>query len=635
MAMATALVILTGLLRHKTPWLRIILSIIALFLSIGVITRPDPGATSSARLVMWQGTLHMIEHRPWLGYGPEAFEPNFQDYQPAELKAYGSTQITVDHAHNLWLDIAVEKGIAGLAVYLSFLSFLVVMSVRGLKKHKEGAYRSTLGALVASVFAFIVAHQFTFPTIVSSSLFWIIAGTAVSLASYAPMISAPQMSQRSTFKTDKQTRRYQWGGAMLVGILVTLALIVAIDRPGVNPTQRRELRGLQDGWAIDNVCRVMFTPEVARQMNAAGAGWVRINFRLGAFRDWTETQTCHGRSAMDLYDEVIDNALANGLQVLALLGPEAWPGTQSEWQANSAEMDLGNGDNGYIAYFATDAALPLIRHFGEHVSAWEIWNEPNAYTTYSPTAGYQGATFIYPSNLAWLLARVYTGIREQTNVKTALISGGIFSHDLSGLALSQVPGDSPKRGEARGSGYIVNPGESTDAREPLFATGSNYLRAVYEQGITHAAWRDILVAYGSYPLDAVGQHLYIDQATLTSADRIEGYLQDVRNAYCAYEGSTTLKKTILTEVGWTSPGPGEQVQAQNLRVAYEQFAQTEYVQTAFWFQLRDIAPAELYYGLLTPFGSPWVRKPAWFAYRGYRFDLFRLQPIRELQSNSR
>jgi hypothetical protein len=581
---------------------------------------------------MWQGALHMIEDHPWLGYGLEAFEPNFQRYQPAELQAYGSTQVTIDHAHNLWLDITAEKGVVGLTAYLAFLSFLVVVSVRGLKGCERGACRWTPGALVASMAAFIVAHQFTFPTIVPSAIFWICAGAIVSLAAYTPMVPVPRTP---ALGTERNTRRYRRGGAVLVGLLITLAVAVALERPGASPAQRRELRGLQDGWAIDNVCRVMFTPDVARQIKTAGAGWVRINFRLGAFRDWTETQTCHGRSAMDLYDEVIHDALTNGLQVLALLGPEAWPGTQSEWQANSAEMNLGNGDNSYIAQFATDAAVPLIKHFGERVSAWEIWNEPNAYTTYSPTEGYRGATFIYPSNLAWLLARIYTGTHGPGDVKARLVSGGIFSHDQSGLALSQVLGDSPKRGEAWGPGYVVKMGQNADAQEAPFATGSNYLRAVYEQGIAYAAWEDILAVYGSYPLDAIGQHLYIDQATLTSADRIEGYLQDVRNAYCAYEGSTTLKKTILTEVGWTSPGPGEQIQAQNLRVAYEQFAKTDYVQTAFWFQLRDIAPAELYYGLLTPFGSPWVRKPAWVAYRGYSIDLLRLRPIRGSQSDNR
>jgi hypothetical protein len=213
-------------------------------------------------------------------------------------------------------------------------------------------------------------------------------------------------------------------------------------------------------------------------------------------------------------------------------------------------------------------------------------------------------------------------------VKICLISGGIFSHDQSGLALSRVSGDSPKRGEAWESGYTSTTGSNANRQEPQLSAGSDYLRTVYEQGKHNAAWEQIHTAYGSYPLDAIGQHLYINQANLTSADRIAVYLQDVRDAYGLYEGASTTKKTVLTEVGWTSTGPGEQIQAQNLRVAYEQFAKVDYLQTAFWFQLRDIAPADLYYGLLTPFGSPWVRKPAWSAYRGYKIDLLRLLPFR-------
>jgi hypothetical protein len=96
-------------------------------------------------------------------------------------------------------------------------------------------------------------------------------------------------------------------------------------------------RGLQDGWAIDDSCGVMFTPEVARVIANSGAAWARINFRLGASQTWTETLTCDGISALDLYDTVVDTAQAEGLQVLGLLSNESWPGSHAEWQANSAE----------------------------------------------------------------------------------------------------------------------------------------------------------------------------------------------------------------------------------------------------------------------------------------------------------
>jgi hypothetical protein len=50
-------------------------------------------------------------------------------------------------------------------------------------------------------------------------------------------------------------------------------------------------------------------------------------------------------------------------------------------------------------------------------------------------------------------------------------------------------------------------------------------------------------------MDAIGQHLYIDQGGLTTSSKVASYLQDVRNAYVAFEGAATPKKTQVTEFG--------------------------------------------------------------------------------------
>ena len=142
--------------------------------------------------------------------------------------------------------------------------------------------------------------------------------------------------------------------ALVLSILL-IVLLLAVG-PGQALAVSPGNQGLQDGWAIDNGAidndgNVLFTHEVAAKIAEAGAGWVRINFRLGAFKDWTETGT-FGHSALSLYDEVVANARANHLKVLGLLCNEAWPGVQSDWQANNAERDRGTGDNAYLSNFS-------------------------------------------------------------------------------------------------------------------------------------------------------------------------------------------------------------------------------------------------------------------------------------------
>jgi hypothetical protein len=378
-------------------------------------------------------------------------------------------------------------------------------------------------------------------------------------------------------------------------------------------------RGLQDGWAIDNSCGVMFTPQVAEAMADAGAAWVRINFRLGASPSWTEPAPC-GKPALELYDAVVDNARAEGLQVLGLLSNESWPGDQDDWQANRAEWGPGgSGDNAYLADFATKAAGELMIHFAGRVDAWEVWNEPNAYSYYNEWEGYRGSTFIYPSNFAWLLRRVNEARSAAGVSGTPLISGGVFGHDLTAALTPTLAGVETKRGDPQTPGYAAPRGVARPAAPPsadaaVLDSGAEYLRATYDQGIALAGWGDL----EAYPLDGLGQHLYVDQGATTSAAKITAYLEAVRAVPLEHPGATP-PPTWITEVGWATNNVSYETQAANLRTAYDTFEATGYVAVPFWFQLRDIEGAGLYYGLLTPFDPQyWTRKPAWDAFHRTR-----------------
>jgi endoglucanase len=332
-------------------------------------------------------------------------------------------------------------------------------------------------------------------------------------------------------------------------------------------------QGLQGGWAVDNQGNVTFTHSLSSQygsMQQAGAGWVRINFRLGScFTDWT-SPGCNGKTALATYDQVVQNALTNKLQILGLLSNESWPGKQADWTVNNAEHTAGNGDNPYIDSFAQKAAGVLTAHFSSQIARWEVWNEPNAWTS-SPSPGvYTGGSFIYPSNFAWLLTQSYRAIKA-ANPAATVISGGIFSHD-------------------------------TDS-------GSGYLSSTYDMGTKYAGWTE-----GAYPLDGVGQHLYVDPSSTTSSDTLSASLQDLRDTYLAHEGTTTSKLTYVTEVGWSTASVSAAVQAQNLQTAYTTFQNTRYVAQAYWFSVQDIPEAGLFYGLVDKNG---VQKPAFIAYQQY------------------
>jgi hypothetical protein len=125
--------------------------------------------------------------------------------------------------------------------------------------------------------------------------------------------------------------------------------------------------------------------------------------------------------------------------------------------------------------------------------------------------------------------------------------------------------------------------------------------------MTHAGW-----AAGAYPLDAVGQHLYLDQFTTTSDTKLATCLQDLHGAYRVFEGTGTSKQIQVTEVGWSTANVLATVQVQNLQIAYATCRLTSYVGRAFWFNVQDLPEASLYYGLTDTNGVP---KRAFMAYQ--------------------
>ena len=362
-------------------------------------------------------------------------------------------------------------------------------------------------------------------------------------------------------------------------LVAALALLVAalVSTPEVH-AQDEEHQGLQAGWAIDDKGNVNFTSSFSlqnRYMHEAEASWIRLNFRLGAcFKDWVSTG-CNGRTALETYDEVVEIAISNGFQVLGLVGHEAWHGNQDEWNADNAEHAGGDGDNPYLRHLGDDAAAVLATAFKDKIRYWEIWNEPNAWTERDDRGRPRGGSFIYPSGFAWALTRSYESIKI-ARPDAVIISGGLFGHDLGDPAV-------------------------LFARDPCptaMPSGADYLCATYEMGLRHAGWQE-----GEYPFDHVGQHLYIDGGNVTSEEKVRMYLDEIRDAYLLYEGPETPKTTHITEFGWSTKDLSQELQAENLLIAYDTFRQVGYVARAYWFHAQDVPEAGLFFGLTEASGK--------------------------------
>lgn len=336
------------------------------------------------------------------------------------------------------------------------------------------------------------------------------------------------------------------------------------------------LKAADAGWVVDNSGHRLLDDAAIRRMKEAGVQAVRFGFRLGNSHQWDA-------KTLAWYDPVVDALLAQGIQPITLVGGESTSGfRQRDWIANNHEHTGGDGDNAFIRNYTRQFAI-LAAHFRSRVKLWEVWNEPNAWTSQPSPGDFTGGSFIYPSNFAAMLDDVYEEVHGRLGLRDlVLFSGGIFGHSIHNVYSTST-------------------------------AGADYLDATYRMGVrVLKTWKHTKRRLGSYPLDGIGQHIYIDQGGLTTAARVRQYYAWMHGVLLKWEGKRCRKPTYVTEAGWTTRSVSRDVQAQDLDILFRVSRSLPYVATVVWFSFHDSTGANLYYGLIGPNGG---LKPAFFHYQ--------------------
>lgn len=88
----------------------------------------DP--TLSARTYIWAGSIEQIMQRPWLGYGRAAFwVPNSLPARQVGALAKSGDFVPA-HAHNGFIDVAIELGLVGFGLFMLGLLLTYILAVR-------------------------------------------------------------------------------------------------------------------------------------------------------------------------------------------------------------------------------------------------------------------------------------------------------------------------------------------------------------------------------------------------------------------------------------------------------------------------------------------------------------------------
>ncbi|HEY4691614.1 MAG TPA: O-antigen ligase family protein, partial [Anaerolineae bacterium] len=92
-----------------------------------------------------QAAVYMIEAHPWTGVGFSNYPPVYEQYRLLNWP------MPLGHAHNIYLNVAAETGLPGLAAYLILWIAVFGLTVRTLKAQSGVGRGLALGLLGAWV----------------------------------------------------------------------------------------------------------------------------------------------------------------------------------------------------------------------------------------------------------------------------------------------------------------------------------------------------------------------------------------------------------------------------------------------------------------------------------------------------
>jgi putative inorganic carbon (hco3(-)) transporter len=148
--------------RRNYRWLGLIPVVVVLALAVAPIQLTNRAysifdtqdETRRDRVAMFQMGVEMIGDRPVFGVGPDMVRHVYASYRPIT-----AIQAENPHLHNVPLQIAAERGLPALAIWLWFIAALLVGLFETLRHDRQ---RMLASAAIGGVFSMITAGMFEY-----------------------------------------------------------------------------------------------------------------------------------------------------------------------------------------------------------------------------------------------------------------------------------------------------------------------------------------------------------------------------------------------------------------------------------------------------------------------------------------
>ena len=146
---------------HQLRYLKIISVLVLGLLVIGAsILYYQKKDSANGRLLIWKVSSKIITDKPILGHGFEAFQAKYMDYQAEYFRTNQNSMFemladNVKHPFNEFVKIAVEFGMIGLAIGLSFVLFLLWKTMKSKDENR--------GLIMSGLVSFMIFANFSYP----------------------------------------------------------------------------------------------------------------------------------------------------------------------------------------------------------------------------------------------------------------------------------------------------------------------------------------------------------------------------------------------------------------------------------------------------------------------------------------
>ena len=170
------------LCNRKIFWLLILLPVVMLCGHDAVLERImsiiNPTDTSSTlRIALWESTIAMIRDKPLLGIGWGSYWLVYPEYD----FFLNNANVTIFHAHNMYLNIAAEIGIPGLLTFLWLMYGHVRLALSVLSAAFESWSSGLMLGIIAAIGGIIIngLTDYVMFNIQLSMLYWLLNGLII------------------------------------------------------------------------------------------------------------------------------------------------------------------------------------------------------------------------------------------------------------------------------------------------------------------------------------------------------------------------------------------------------------------------------------------------------------------------